>query len=63
MRDDINPVELAELVASTQAEYKRMLTKAGPRFGSMPIAALNAARVKDDLLGWGDDVVRASGKR
>ncbi|MFC5423078.1 tyrosine-type recombinase/integrase [Bosea eneae] len=56
-------VEFAELAASTQAEYKRMLTKAEPRFGSMPIAALDDSRVKDDLLGWRDEVVRSSGKR
>lgn len=56
-------VEFAELAASTQAEYKRMLTKAEPRFGSMPISALNDPRVKDDLLEWRDEVVRSSGKR
>lgn len=56
-------VEFAELAASTQAEYKRMLTKAEPQFGTMPIAALNDAGVKEDLLGWRDEVVRSSGKR
>jgi integrase len=56
-------VEFAELAASTQAEYKRMLTKAEPRFGSMPIKALDDQRVKEDLLEWRDEVVRASGKR
>lgn len=56
-------VEFAELAASTQAEYKRMLTKAEPRFGSMPIKALEDQRVKEDLLEWRDEIVRASGKR
>lgn len=56
-------VEFAELAGSTQSEYKRMLTKAEPQFGSMPVSALNDPRVKDDLLGWRDDVVRESGKR
>lgn len=56
-------VEFAELAASTRAEYKRMLTKAEPRFGSMPIKALDDQRVKEDLLEWRDEIVRASGKR
>ncbi|MFC5507794.1 tyrosine-type recombinase/integrase [Bosea massiliensis] len=56
-------VEFAELAASTQAEYKRMLTKAEPRFGFMPVKALDDQRVKEDLLEWRDEIVRASGKR
>ena len=56
-------VESAELAASTQAEYKRMLTKAEPRFGSMLIKAFDDARVKERLLEWRDEIVRASAKR
>ena len=51
------------LAPSTQAEYKRMLTKAEPEFGNMPIAALDDPRVRRDFLNWREKVARASGER
>jgi hypothetical protein len=36
------------LAPSTQAEYRRMLTKAETTFGDMPIAALEDWRVRMD---------------
>ena len=57
-------VEFEEKLAkSTQAEYKRMLTKAETEFGTMPIAALDDARVKRDFLDWREKVARGSGSR
>jgi integrase len=52
-----------KLAPSTQGEYKRMLTKAEPEFGTMPIAALDDPRVRKDLLNWRERVARASGQR
>lgn len=52
-----------KLAASTQAEYKRMLTKSEVEFGAMPLAALDDARVKRDLLEWREKVARVSGQR
>ncbi|MFH0295651.1 tyrosine-type recombinase/integrase [Bradyrhizobium sp. 31Argb] len=52
-----------KLAASTQAEYKRMLTKAETEFGTMPIAALDDPRVRKDLLDWREKVARKSGQR
>jgi integrase len=52
-----------KLAPSTQAEYKRMLTKAEPEFGNMPIAALEDSRVKRDFLDWREKIARASGRR
>jgi integrase len=52
-----------KLAPSTQAEYKRMLTKAEAEFGNMPIAALDDPRVKRDFLDWREKIARASGNR
>jgi site-specific recombinase XerC len=52
-----------KLAASTQAEYKRMLTKAETEFGTMPIAALDDPRVRKDLLDWREKIARKSGQR
>jgi len=52
-----------KLATSTQAEYKRMLTKAEGEFGKMPIAALDDPRVRKDLLDWREKIARASGQR
>ena len=50
-------VEFQEKLApSTQAEYKRMLTKAESEFGNMPIAALDDPRAKRDFLGWREKI-------
>ncbi|SFU67643.1 MULTISPECIES: tyrosine-type recombinase/integrase [unclassified Methylobacterium] len=51
------------LGAATQREYKRMLTKAEPEFGDMPIEALEDPRVRRDFLDWRQKVARASGDR
>src|SRR5205814_958306 len=57
-------VEFEEKLApSTQAEYKRMLTKAEAEFGNMPIAALEDPRVKRDFLDWREKIARGSGAR
>jgi integrase len=52
-----------KLAGSTQAEYKRMLTKAEVKFGTMPIVVLEDPRVNRDFLDWRQDVARASGER
>jgi integrase len=52
-----------KLATSTQAEYKRMLTKAEIEFGNMPIAVLKDPRVKRDFLDWREKIARASGQR
>ncbi|MGE8127878.1 tyrosine-type recombinase/integrase [Methylobacterium sp. NPDC080182] len=52
-----------KLSAGTQREYKRMLTKAEPQFGDMPIEALNEPSVRRDFLDWRVKVARASGER
>ena len=51
------------LGAATQREYKRMLTKAEPEFGDMPIEALEDPRVRRDFLDWRQKVARTSGER
>ena len=51
------------LAPSTQAEYRRMLTKAETVFGDMPIAALDDWRVRKDFLDWREKVARNSGPR
>ncbi|MGE7152344.1 tyrosine-type recombinase/integrase [Methylorubrum rhodesianum] len=52
-----------KLSASTQREYKRMLTKAEPVFGDMPREALNEPAVRRDFLDWRAKVARTSGER
>jgi integrase len=56
-------VEFEQLAASTQAEYRRMLTAAESEFGKMPLAALDDPRVRKDFLDWREKVARASGMR
>lgn len=51
------------LAASTQAEYRRMLTSAEGAFGSMPVAALDDPRVRKDFLDWRERIARSSGER
>ena len=51
------------LAPSTQAEYRRMLTKAEAAFGDMPIVALDDPRVKKEFLDWRESVARESGYR
>lgn len=52
-----------KLAPATRTEYKRMLTKAEPEFGGMPIAALTDPRVRKDFLDWREKVAKASGER
>ncbi|MFG1463407.1 tyrosine-type recombinase/integrase [Xanthobacter sp. DSM 24535] len=52
-----------KLAASTRTEYKRMLTKAEPEFGGMPLAALSDPRVRKDFLDWREKIAKASGQR
>lgn len=53
----------SKLSASSQREYKRMLTKAEPELGDMPREVLNDPGVKRDLLDWRAKIARSSGKR
>jgi integrase len=52
-----------KLAASTQAEYRRMLTAAEAEFGNMPLAALDDPRVRKDFLDWREKVASVSGER
>ncbi|MDO9426048.1 MAG: tyrosine-type recombinase/integrase [Methylobacterium sp.] len=52
-----------KLGVATQREYKRMLTKAEPEFGGMPISALEDQRVRRDFLDWRETVAKGSGDR
>ena len=61
IRQFTNSTEFDTLAPSF--EYRRMLTKAEPEFGDMPIAALDDPRVRRDLLDWREKVARASGER
>lgn len=57
-------VEFEEkLAASTQSEYRRLLTAAESEFGNMPLAALDDPRVRKDFLDWREKVARTSGER
>jgi hypothetical protein len=51
------------LAASTQIEYRRMLTAAEIEFGDMPIAALNDSRVRQEFMDWREKIARSSGQR
>ncbi|MGX7741532.1 site-specific integrase [Rhodopseudomonas parapalustris] len=55
--------EFAALAASTQADYRRMLTTVEVEFGDMPMEALEDPRVRRDFLDWREKVSRASGAR
>jgi integrase len=52
-----------KLAASTQSEYRRMLTAAETEFGDLPIAALDDPRVRKEFLDWREKVARKSGER
>jgi integrase len=51
------------LAAASQREYKRMLTKVEPEFGTMPREALEEPAVRKDFLDWRQKVARGSGDR
>jgi len=52
-----------KLAAATQREYRRMLTKAELKFGTMPIPVLEDPRIIRDFLEWREAIARASGER
>ena len=58
-----SPEFMDKLSASTQREYKRMLTTAEPVFGDMPREVLADPKVRRDFLDWRAKVVRSSGER
>lgn len=55
--------EFEKLAASTQAEAKRMLTKAEVQFGDMPLAALDDPRVKREFMDYRAKIAKTSGER
>lgn len=63
VRDYTLSRDFEKLAASTQAEYRRMLTKAELMFGRMPLAALEDPRVRADFMRWREQVARDSGDR
>lgn len=52
-----------KLAIGTQREYRRMLTKAEPKFGTVPIAFLDDPRIRMKFLKWRDVVAKDSGAR
>jgi integrase len=52
-----------KLAASTQSEYRRLLTAAEREFGNMPLPALDDPRVRKDFLDWREKVAKISGER
>lgn len=63
IRDYTLSPEFEKLAESTRKEYRRMLTKAEVKFGSIPLAALEDPRVRQDFLKWRADVAKKSGER
>ena len=63
VRDYTLSPEFTKLRESTQKEYRRMLMKAEIKFGTMPLAALEDPRVRQDFMKWRADVARDSGDR
>lgn len=63
VRDYTLSRDFEKLATSTQAEYRRMLTKAEVKFGGMPLAALEDPRVRADFMRWREQVARDSGDR
>jgi integrase len=63
VRDYTLSPEFGKLRDSTQREYRRMLTKAEVKFGTMPLAALEDPRVREDFMAWRSAVATASGDR
>jgi integrase len=63
VRDFTLSPEFEKLAASTRVEYRRMLTKAETKFGTMPIAALDDPGVRQDFMTWRATVARSSGDR
>ncbi|MCR5857964.1 tyrosine-type recombinase/integrase [Mesorhizobium sp. J428] len=55
--------EFEKRAESTRKEYQRMLTKVEAHFGTMPIAALDDPRVRQDFIAWRAEVSRTFGDR
>lgn len=55
--------EFQKLADSTRKEYGRMLDKAEQRFGTLPIAALDDPRVRQDFMKWHGEIAASSGHR
>lgn len=63
VRDYTLSPEFGKLGESTQKQYKRMLTAAEVKFGSLPLAALDDARVRQDFMKRRAAVAAQSGER
>lgn len=63
IRDYTLSPEFEKLRESTRKEYRRMLNKAEAKFGTMPLAALEDSRVRQDFMTWRAAVSRESGDR
>lgn len=48
------------LAERTQRDYKRKLKLIGKQFGDLPIGALNSRKVRQDFLGWRDELAKRS---
>ncbi len=55
--------EWSDYAESTRKDYKRMLKNIEDRFGSMPIAAIEDPRVRQEFLKWRVKVASTSGPR
>ena len=58
VRDYTLSPEFGRLADSTQKQYRRMLTAAEARFGTMPMALLEDPRVRQDFMSWRAEVVK-----
>jgi integrase len=56
-------IDFEKLAETTRREYTRMLTKAEPKFGTMPVAVLEDPRIVRDFMTWREAVAQASGER
>jgi integrase len=63
IRSYISSPEFEKRAESTRKEYSRMLSKIEDKFGTMPIAALDDPRVRQDFMSWRAEVARSSGNR
>ena len=63
IRDYLQSPEFQLRAASTQTEYRRMLTRIEARFGDMPLLVLDDPRVRRHFLAWRAKVAKESGPR
>jgi integrase len=59
----LSPEFRTKLAPSTQAEYRRMLTKSEAKFATLPVAALEDREVRRVFLDWRAEVFETSGPR